>query len=644
MSTAQPAAVAAQTDETPPLRLSWEQLGMSPTIGFTAANSAQSVTIPVPEGTRLGMFFGELQSIVNVTGGYIEIAGDDGSLLGSVPIPDVSLGQATVPFAIDVSTLVIRDQTARFNVVLRQMGADPICGSTPNVTINRLAVEFIGPITPPTTIDQFFPVLLSGIDIYVDPAPTKSEGQAVVTLASLLTRHYRDIPIDLRVLPLPRTDEPLSEWNAMRRTVVVRDGVTDDRGGEVAVTAPHGVPYLLITGKGGSLVDQTALFRSQLLVISQTPTAAIDSTEPMAVRGTNTASFRQLGAGGRITVLGQSSIYTGFDTAVFGLANPGRLDVHLLAHYSSVKDSEKGTLLVRSGGQVLYSAELDQSGRLDATFSVPGDLGSRGAGLELAVTYEPAPGACNPRTVPLTFEIDDASTVTVAGGNVSMGGFEALPVGFSPTFQVALGEYDTNYLSRAVAVIAPVQKLTSRELLPTLVDVNQAAHSGSGALIVADSKAVEETRLEPPIASERNAVEMDLPPDVVARIPGGLGSIQAFADNDRTVVLVTTSGDWSLVNPVFDYLVTRPGGWRDLRGDVVVAGAGGKAKNITIHSNGPALRVAETSNRWVPWALVGATAALIAGTVAMVTRSRRRKALRLQTGQHAYAGPDSRAP
>ncbi|BBY95289.1 hypothetical protein MGALJ_49580 [Mycobacterium gallinarum] len=644
VGTAQPEVTAVPTEETPPLSMTWEQLGMGPTIGFTAANSAQTVTIPVPDGTQPRMFFGELQSIVNVTGGYIEITGEDGSLLGSVPIPDVTLGQVTVPFAIDISRLTIHDQAARMNIVLRQVGADPICGSTPNVTMNRLSVEFTGPIVLPTTIDQFFPPLLSGIDVYVDPAPTTSESQAVVTLAALLTHHYRDIPVDFRVLPLSRTVEPPAEWNAMRRTIVVRDDENDEGGGAVTVSGQAGVPYLLVTGKGDSLVDQTALFRSQLLAISQTPTAAIDSTESLAVRGTNTATFEQLGAGGRVTVLGQSSLYTGFDTAVFGLANPGKLDVHMLAHYTSVKDTEKGTLVVRSGGQALYSTELNESGLVDATFAVPGDLGSRGANLELAVTYEPAPGACNPRTVPMTFEIDDASTVTAVGGNVSMGGFEALPVGFAPTFQVALGGYDTNYISRAVAVIASVQKLTSRELLPTLVDVKQAANSGSGALIVADSATIEGTGLEPPIAPEKDAVEVDLPPDVTARIPEGLGSMQAFADNDRTVLLVTTSGDWSLVNPVFDFLATRKGGWRELRGDVVVAGAGGVAKNITVRSNGPALRVVETSNRWVLWALIGAGTAVVASIIAAVALTRRRKARKASVGQHAAPGFDSSGP
>ncbi|MGE2689228.1 hypothetical protein [Mycolicibacterium pulveris] len=633
-----PALTAAQTGE-PHVRLTWEQLGMSPTIGFTSANSAQTVTIPVPEGTTPTRFSGELQSMVNVNGGYIEVDREDGSLLGSVPIPDVSTGQRTVPFSIDLSSLAIRDQTARISVVLRQPGANDVCGSTPHVTMNRLAVEFTGLMRRPTTIDQFFPPVLSGIDVYVDPAPTQSEGQSVMTMAALLTQHYRDIPVEFRILPLPRNVAPPASWDDMRRSVVVRDDPTDAGTGAVTLAQRVDAPYLLVTGNGENLVEQTTMFRSRLLAISQTPTAAIDSTEPMAVSGTNRSSFGELGAGGRITVLGQSSLYTGFDTAVFGLANPGKLDIHLLAHYTSVKDDEKGTLVVRSAGQALYSTELNGSGSIDAKFTMPGDLASRGASLEFAVTYEPAPGACNPRTVPLTFEINEASTVTAGGGAVSMGGFESLPVGFAPTFQVALGSYDTNYLSRAIAVIAAVQERTSRELLPTLVDVNQAANSGSGALIVADAATVASTGLNPPIASEHDTVDVDLPPDVVAKIPEGLGSLQAFADRDRTVVLVTTSGDWSLVDPVFDYLATREQGWGDLRGDVVVAGAGGTAKNLTVRSNGPALRVAETSNHWLPWALLGGATALIAAGAAIVIAIRRRR-----SAQPALAAPDNSGP
>ena len=605
--------------------LSADALGMSPTIGFNSANAPQTMSIPAPDGAQPGSLSGQIQSVSNITTGYLEFSREDGSLITSVRIPDVRLGQATVPFTVDLSTVAVRDHFARVVVMLRQTDGESICGTPPNVTLSRLSVKFDTQPGRPRTLDQFFPAVVSTVDILVDPAPDHFESQTVLNLVSMLNVRYRALALHFNVRPLARQQEPpAARWDPMRRTIVVRSG----GAAQVKLVEASGSPYLTISGEGSELVEQTALFRSDLLSLAQTSSTAVDSVEQFNVRGGGSASFEQLGVSGRLSVLGQASIYATPDTAMFGLGNPGAIETHLIAHHTPVKADEKATATVQSGGRVVYSAELGETGLLDARFTIPGDLGGSMAGWEILVSYEPAPGACNPRTVPLTFELDGSSTIAVAGGSVLMGGFSALPVGFAPTFQVALGESTPDYLTRAAAIIAAVQRLTAQQLQPNLVDLGEAIENRTSALIVADSAQLGQTMLDSPIGSEGEAeISAAFTPKdrVTLNLPEGLGSIQAFADRGRTVVLVSTSGDWELADKALDYITGLQRGWRDLAGDVVVAGPDGEPKNLTIRARGPELQVVDAGTQWLPWALTGGVAVLVGALAVSALSIRRRR-------------------
>lgn len=68
---------------------------------------------------------------------------------------------------------------------------------------------------------------------------------------------------------------------------------------------------------------------------------------------------------------------------------------------------------------------------------------------------------------------------------------------------------------------------------------------------MANSGAIKQTALNPPIGGEGPMVKFGLPTELNVNMEGGLGSIQAFADpqRNRSVILVTTTGDWKLVDP-----------------------------------------------------------------------------------------------
>lgn len=125
-------------------------------------------------------------------------------------------------------------------------------------------------------------------------------------------------------------------------------------------------------------------------------------------------------------------------------------------------------------------------------------------------------------------------------GSPAAGGFGAVPSEFSPEFLVAFDGTNLNQLDCATRVVADIAQRTGSVLTPRVVDVNDEADAGTGALIVANSAKLEPTSLRPPIGGNSAETSADLRDELRADIARGLGSIQAFADQsrDRTVIRV----------------------------------------------------------------------------------------------------------
>ncbi len=90
----------------------------------------------------------------------------------------------------------------------------------------------------------------------------------------------------------------------------------------------------------------------------------------------------------------------------------------------------------------------------------------------------------------------------------------------------------------------------------------------------------------PPGRCQRLDSERGAATQLQLNIDKGLGSIQAFfADpsRNRSVILVTTTSNWALVDPLFNYF-NGPNGddWTQLKGDVLAAGESGNPVNVAI--------------------------------------------------------------
>ncbi|OBI72378.1 cellulose biosynthesis cyclic di-GMP-binding regulatory protein BcsB [Mycobacterium sp. E740] len=632
------AAIGQPPGDAPPpdITFSGQQLGMSQQLSFRGHDATQKVSIPVPEGLSPTTFSGMLESASNIPSGYLEAQTVDGRSLGSVPVPNFSAERPAAPFSFDIRSVPVVGHQAQLNLALRVSGTEAVCSPPPTLTVGNFSTAFTGNARPPTTIEEFLPAIAPVFDIYVDPQPTDAEKLTALSLVAAVTKYYQPAPVKIDLRPLPRaTPVPPPDRDVSTRAILIRD--VDEPNPGVRLVTDAGPPFLAMSGQGDALTRQARLFRDGLQKVAQAGEVSVESADPPVVDKTSRSTFGQLGITGRTSVLGESYIYLNLAPAMATAGKPSVLDIRLLANYTPVSEDQKGTMIVAMGDIVLATVRLDASGRVDSRIAIPADLSARDQDVTLTIRYEPDPRACSPLTLPMNFELDPMSTTSLRpGGPVAMGGFASLPQAFVPKFKVAFDNSDPDELVHAATIIGLIQRLSPTALTPELVSLDDAAASDTSALIIASGQSVHEHALDPPIDPTGDKSKIDLPSSAVVDVASGLAALQSYAQNNRTVVLLTASGPWTLATPLFDYLARLNQGWRDLSGDVLVVGQGGNPQDITVRSDGPVMVGAsqragasssgaeqpeDTRLPWYEWILIGAGALIVlAGAIYLVSR------------------------
>ena len=605
--------------------LPWPALGVADSMTLLGANTAQEFSLPVAAGLTPVRLRGLIHAPVDFGPGFVEITDGAGRFLATVDLPEVTPQQAVVPFDVDIAATQVAESTVRLSFTVRQPGidAEQRCGLGESVEISDLSMLFAGTEAAPTTIAEFFPPVLQRLTIYTPIEADDSEAQAVLTLASAVARTYGTQNPAITVVKQTRgaTPPPAPQFT---RAVVVESG----DAGIALVNSNQPDVFLRVTGRGGQLSDQASLMVNQLQSLAQGPTVRVEQPGSDAGPQTDEFTFEELNLSGEASVLRTADLTVGVDRAALGADRVDGMTVNLKAAHTPVADLDTATVMVSVNGQAVYSAPLGSSGELDATFDVPGVVLRQRIGMEFALTYSPRQ-LCNPMIAPLTFQLDPQSTVTVRRGGPTPGGFDAVPSALSPEFLVAMDGTSPDQLDYAAQVVADIARLTSTPLTPRVVAVNDAADAETGALIVANASTLQQTSLRPPVGGESAAVQVDLPEALRADIPNGLGSIQVFADEsrDRTVVLVSTSGAWSLLDPLFGYIDAQPDNWSSLQGNVVAAGEGGTVTNLAVGVEDAEPPVAQDAQAWPVWVAIAGVVVLglLLVAITLLTRHRKRQ-------------------
>ncbi|WP_396925496.1 hypothetical protein [Mycolicibacterium sp.] len=580
-----PAAAAPILSDDQPeptnLTLPWTVLGLNPSM-VLGPNASTGVSVPIPAGLTAARLQGTIEAPTNISPGYLQVDDANGRFVAAVFIPPAGPDRLSTPFDVDISSTrgpgASLDLSLAFHPIER---GDEIC-ATQQVTLDNLSTVYTGTEAPMTSVASFFPSVLKGFTVFAPADADTAEKQTVLTLVASLERLYHPQPLAITVLNQPRGALPPPSA-PLTRTIVVESGIAG-----INVENP-GSPaaFLRIAGRGDSLTAQTSLLVNQLQTLVQSPVARVDQAGSVPALQGDTLTFSQLKMTGRTDALRTGSMTVGVDRASLGGGRVDGAQVHLLADYTPVAKDDAAAVMIRSKGVVVYRAPLDNSGRLDVTFDVPRQAIGQWLNLDFALTFTPSQ-VCNPLQANLTFQVDPRSTLTLRRGGQPLEGFGAVPSEFSPGFMVALDGGNPNQLAYAARIVAAIARMTPAQLTPQLVDLKTAADAQTGALIVASSAALKQTSLSPPVGGDGAAVDFNLPDQLRANINDGLGSIQAFADRprNRSVVLVTTTASWTLVDPLFSYLDGLTGGWSQLSGDVLAAGVAGTPTIATIRQDG----------------------------------------------------------
>ncbi|UXA19292.1 cellulose biosynthesis cyclic di-GMP-binding regulatory protein BcsB [Mycobacterium sp. SMC-4] len=564
----------------PEVGLPWRSLGLPERLTLSGANVGQEFTVPVPSGFSPLRLRGLIHAPIDYAAGFVEILSGTGRFLATVPLPAVVPEQAVVPFDVDISAAQVNPTGMGLSFTVRQplMSAEDRCGLGQQVMLSDLSAVFTGAEPAPTSIANFFPPVLQRLTIYTPVDADDAEKQAALTLASAVTRLYRPQPVAITVVDQPRgaTPPPAPQFT---RAVVVERG----DAGLTVVNPDRAEVFLRVAGRGNQLSDQAALMVADVQSLVQVPQARVDQAGAVAGAQGDEFTFEELGISGAASVLRTATLTVGVDRAAFGSGRVDGLRMQLLATHTPVAELDSASVSVSVNGQAVTAVPLTETGRLDVTFDVPAEFLRQRISLDFDLTFSPRQ-LCNPAIAPVAFELDPRSTVTVRRGGDPLGGFGAVPSELAPEFLVAFDGSSPDQLDYAVRAVSAVARLTGAPLAPRVVDVNDAANSSTGALIVANSATVDRTSLRPPVGGQGTQVQVGLARELRADVNRGLGSVQVFADGprDRTVMLVTTSGAWSLVEPVFDYLNAQPDGLASLTGDVLAAGPDGEVTNLAI--------------------------------------------------------------
>ncbi|WP_199254367.1 hypothetical protein [Mycolicibacterium mengxianglii] len=602
----------------------WTELGLPADVTLLGANTNQDFTVAVPSGFEVRRLRGLIHAPVEFGAGFVEITNSRGALLATVDLPAVIPSQAVVPFDVDIAGAQTDRDTAflSFTVRTAEVAVDR-CGQAQQLTLSDLSTTYAGNETAPTTIASFFPSVLQQVTVYAPIDADSAEQQAVLALTSAIARMYRPQSPAITVVDQPRGTTPPPAPRFARAVVVERGDAA------ISVVNPGSAEaFLKLAGRGDQLTDQASLVVNQLQSVVQVATARVDLAGHESPSGSDQMTFEQLGLGGESQVMRTADFTVGVDRSALGGRVEG-LQVHLLAAYTPVAAADAATVMVRVNGQSVYTSALDSTGRVDAVFDVPGAVLRQRINLGFDLTFSPRQ-LCTPTTAPLTFQLDPRSTVTMRRGGPAPGGFGAVPSEFSPEFLVALDGSSPDQLDFASQVVADISRRTSTTLMPRVVDVTAAADATTGALIVANAATVKLTSLRPPIDGENSDVVVDLGKEFRAQITDGVGSIQVFADRprDRTVILVTTNGAWSLVEPLFGHIDRLPDGWSSLAGDVLAAGPEGTVVDLSLGSADTASPADHDRPGWPLWAALGGVAVVALAVGIALWWRRRRSGLR----------------
>ncbi|NUP25525.1 MAG: hypothetical protein HOQ44_02345 [Nocardia sp.] len=567
--TAEPASAPAGSIEFPA-----RDLGLGEQIVLRGDDDQVDLTIPVPPGTTPTRLTAAVDLPADMARGTIDVESGN-RFIGHADLP---AGAATrVPVTVPLDEAEVEQQAA---AVTLHVNLYPDVGRCPDdwfdhgAVLRDVRIGYAGAPQVPSVIADFLPPILEELRIYVPEAPSELEAQAALSLSTAIVAYYGSQPVRVSLRRLPpdaTTTEPDTDFT---RSVTIRSG-----GGAATTLAPAaGPPTLLITGEDNALLDQVRLITSNVSGFAVASRAVAGSLDQPPVLAPDTTTLGRLGAG-PLTASSHAQVSVPFTLDQAKLGRPsGDIRVKLQGHYTPLPPSQAGLLTVTAGDRELTNWAADPTGQIDRWIDIPNAVLQRNTTVNVTLRTTGDTGRCG-TDQPLTLTVLPGSEVTSApmpGGPPR--GFQALPQGLLPTFDVAATTGDLADLDRAVAIVAGLQSLTSTRLDPQWTPVSESIDSGRSTVLIAAGGELP-AGISPPLSktddtrialTDRTGAVFHLRLSPELRF----ASLQSYYDDSRQLLVATSNAGPEELNRTLDLLSADPDGWSALSGDVLFTAVG----------------------------------------------------------------------
>lgn len=616
LGTPQPADTAARQ---PPgadgsTEFSGRDLGLGEQIVLRGDDDQVDLTIPVPPGTAPVQLTAAVDLPNDMARGTIDVESGN-RFIGRAELP---AGPATgVPVTVPLTEAEIEQQAAAITL---HVNLYPDVGRCPDdwfehgAVLREVRVGYSGAPRTPTVISDFLPPILQELRIYVPDRPSAPEANAALALSTAIAAYYGSQPVRVSLRRLPGNDTIIEPDTDFTRSVAIRSG-----DAATTLIPSAGPPALLVTGEDDALLDQIRLITSRVAEFAVAGRAVAGSLDQPPVLAPDTTTLGQLGAG-TLSAGSHARVSVRFALDQARLGRPsGAVRIKLQGHYTPLPPSRAGLLTVTAGDRELTNWAADSTGRIDRWVEVPDDVLRRSTPVNVTLRTTGDTGRCG-TDQPLGLTILPGSEVTsesATGGPPR--GFQALPQGLLPVFDVTATTGDFADLARAITVTTGLQSLTSVRLDPRWTPVAEAVDSARPTVLIAAGgelpagispplNKTDETRIA---LTDGNGTTTHLQLDPELRF----ASLQSYYADGRQLLVATSNAGPGELNRTLDWLTARPGGWSALSGDILFTAAGREPVDYalaTTESPGTAAAPSSTTLRNL---LVAAAVLVVVGLI-----------------------------
>ncbi len=568
-----PVIVSGATDTAGSSLLTLGDIGYKSGITLLGATDETTIAIPVNEGLRATELQLHIIPTPNMPGASLVLKQRD-HVLAVRALTDTS-SRITLP----LSDAIVVDGKATLTLALNVPGRDACQAQLYYRTVLTSAsqIGFSGIPAIVGGINDFFPPWLKKVTFYLAEQPSLDAAQAALDASAFVARQYRGMATVFEVRPLPTADsmpepgpyERALLWSPSGSTMIAR--AAGGRGTVLAIAARRDARQLFTLIDGASLIAASAF---------KTTTIDLEHNAPDNAAGAHTLA--ELGFSSR-TLEGSSLLVASYPFALADFGNnTAPTAFRLVAQHSVLPPTGNGSLRVHLNGALIYSRVLDHSS-LDVVVPIPAHLLRRDNVIEVRFQVVLGEGGCLLGGPIFTATIDEASSFVTNGRTAIPPGFGRFPASFVPNFSVLLEPRDRFRVELATQVIGAMQQTTRTPLAPGLARDLAAA---TGPLLAIGTTGLANT-LDAPVRTEgfrlrdRDGKVWD---EFTPSAP--YAAMQGWERNGEDVLLLhhTLQNGQPLADLVRETLA--PYGWFGVRGDLVVRGEHGPARQLTIANAG----------------------------------------------------------